>query len=517
MSPPLLNSFVLSIFLTCFHSRSIQVDGNWVGLEVMDSTEISLRDVFTKVWRLRGLIVSIIFLSLLLAGLWVLKTATDFRNPVSYFVTLRNIENSKFPNGTAFSPQDLLIPQVVDALRTRFDIPQQTDLRNFVSVEYDSPMAAAVSMKYSGRLAARGINQTDIDNLNESYRSELQGLMQSGLRIDVDYAGLGVDKSTGISIAVAIPQIWSDIYSKQFRIFADTRLEGVAVTYSDENLDSSTSVITAKTRLDSIDKGLSLLSKDNRLASVTTRENKSAMDIIADLNRFRAVYFNPIFAESDDNGDRVSAIYMRERNLTVADWKRRADGLDRTLSDLREYQNSGKVSGNWETASAAREAISGGQNIQVADGALGQIIELTNKASLADYMKTVLDQRQVIVEQISTLQKEIDLTQGAAGIEISPQFREAAASELSHLTSDYQELLSIARQRMIDGAGDLYLPLSPPAVAGSIFTVRSLIAFPIFLVIGVIISMALVVLWPERRPRPLISVLVPDLRMTANQ
>ena len=169
-------------------------------------------------------------------------------------------------------------------------------------------MAAAVSLKYKNRLAARGLNQADVESINDAYRLELQGLMQSGLRIDVNYAGLRVDEETGSAIAVAIPQIWSEIYSKQFRIFADTRIQGLAVTYSDEELDNPTSVITAKTRLDSIDKGLALLSSDNRLASVTTQDNKSAVDIIADLNRFRAVYFNPIFAESDDSGDRVSAI-----------------------------------------------------------------------------------------------------------------------------------------------------------------------------------------------------------------
>ena len=105
----------------------------------MDSVEISLRDLLTKAWRLRGLVVSIFLLALLLAGLWVLKTATSFSNPVSYFVTLRNIENSKFPNGTDFSPQDLLIPQVVSALQQRFDFPLQTNVRNFISVDTTRP------------------------------------------------------------------------------------------------------------------------------------------------------------------------------------------------------------------------------------------------------------------------------------------------------------------------------------------------------------------------------------------
>jgi hypothetical protein len=266
-----------------------------------------------------------------------------------------------------------------------------------------------------------------------------------------------------------------------------------------------------------MERGLNLLSGDNRLSSIITNDGKSAADIIADLNRFRTVYFYPIFADSYNDGDRVSATYVRERSLTIEDLKRRVAGLDRTLSDLREYQDVGKVPANWETASASGRGAAGGtEKIQVADGALGQIIELTNKASLADYMKTVLEQRQVIVEQISGLQKEIDLAQGAAQVEISSQFREGAGGELSRLTADYQELLAVARRRMIDSAGDLYVPLSPPTVAGSLITMRALLAFPILLLVGAIVSAAIVLLWPDRRPRPLVSAVVPDMRMTAN-
>jgi hypothetical protein len=102
-------------------------------------------------------------------------------------------------------------------------------------------------------------------------------------------------------------------------------------------------------------------------------------------------------------------------------------------------------------------------------------------------------------------------------VEISPEFLKAAAKEFSRLTAEYQELLRTARQRMTEAAGDLYLPLSPPAVSGSMITTRSLLVFPILMIVGAIVSMALVLLWPERRSRPLIAAMVPDMRMTASQ
>lgn len=308
----------------------------------MDDAEISLSDIFKKAWRLRGLVISVLLLCVLLACAWIFKTAIGVQTPVSYFITLKNIENSKFPNGTVFSPRDLLIPPVVGALRHQFDIAENIDLRRYITVQYGSPMAAAVSMKYREKLSARNLGQTEIDAINSAYQLELQGLMLSGLRIDVNYVGLGTDKDTGAAIATALPQIWSDVYSTEFRIFADTRLQGAAVTLSNETLDTPTSVLVANARLANIEKGLTILSSDNRLASLTTAASYSAEDVRAELRRFRTIYFNPLFADGLDGNDTVSATYMRERYLAIDDVKRQVAGLDQTLSNLREYQYAGQ-------------------------------------------------------------------------------------------------------------------------------------------------------------------------------
>ncbi|RUM99676.1 hypothetical protein EET67_01960 [Pseudaminobacter arsenicus] len=347
----------------------------------MDNTEISVIDTLKKAWRLRGLLASVLFLCLVLACIWVFKAATGVQTPVSYFITLKNIENSKFPNGTAFSPQDLLIAPVVGALSDQFNIPEGIDLRRYINVQYGSPMAASVSMKYREKLSAKNLGQTEIEAINAAYQLELQGVMLSGLRIDVNHMALGVDEDTGAAIATALPRIWS-IYSSEFRIFADTRLQGMAVTQSGERLDTPASILVTNARLANIEKGLAILSSDNRLASLTTAASHSAEDVSAELKLFRTIYFNPIFADGLDGNDTVSATYVRERYLAIDDRKRRVAGLDQMLSNLREYQHGGRDTRAQELGTIGQGG-NRSESLQVGDNALGQIMELTRTASLS--------------------------------------------------------------------------------------------------------------------------------------
>jgi hypothetical protein len=263
-----------------------------------------------------------------------------------------------------------------------------------------------------------------------------------------------------------------------------------------EKLDTSASVLTADTRLKSMTAGIKILSGDNRLSSMTTHDGLSFADLSAQIAQFYNIYFYPILSGAREEGDFVFASYMRERLLSLADLQRKLAGLDQTISDLREFQ--GKVSSARNNPPQGGIGT-GGEGVQLADGALNQIIELTNRASLVDYVKGVFKDRQEMVEETSALQMEIDRLQEATQSRSSPEFRSAAATELAKLTASYQELLSSARTRMTDMAGELYVPQSGPTTATSLVSFRNLLAFPFALAVGGILSLLLVLLWPARR------------------
>lgn len=64
--------------------------------------EISLVDIFKKLWLRRGLLVILPFATFLVAIVFIFLSAVKTTNPTVYFVQLKGIEKSSYPNGASF-------------------------------------------------------------------------------------------------------------------------------------------------------------------------------------------------------------------------------------------------------------------------------------------------------------------------------------------------------------------------------------------------------------------------------
>ena len=461
--------------------------------------EITVFDIIGKLWRRRGLI---IITTLIFLGLGVLAVAYmtyDNNRPVIYYVSLRSIKNSEYPNGTSFSPQDLTVPQVLARLRDRFKIDDSLVIRDAVSVSYDSPISQGIAKKYENRLAAKNLSQTEIDELNAAYLNELKSATSSGIRIEVDYQSLGMDRSMGSAIAIAIPEIWNDVYKNQFRIFDDTTLESAAVTWSDEKLDSTASVLVANARLEGMEHGLGLIQGDNRLASLVTDDGFSPADVAEELQRFKTEYFNAVYAASFGQDNTIANIYVRDLKFEIENLQRTAAGLDKLLADLSNYQGAARGSSG---PTPPADASNGSSNvIQLGESSLNEIVNLANQASMSQYVQDILTRRQTIVEEISKRQMNLDRASSLSDNVVQAGFRQRAAAELERLTSTYHGLLNKARARSAERSGQLYAPLSSPRVIGSFIPRRSLIVLLMSVMVGGLFAVVLALLLPGRRVR----------------
>lgn len=454
--------------------------------------EISLREIFARLWRQRGVLVVLPLLALCLAAIAVGFTVWSAQNPIVYYITLSNIDKGEYPNGAAFSPQDLLNPDVLAKLRERFNPEPGTNLRRYIQVSYDSPIAVSISQKYNDRLSAKNLTQADIDALNAAYESELKSTISSGLRIDVNYVQLGVSKDTGMAIANALPEIWSQVYSQQYRVFLDTKLVQAAVTSENETLADTSSILVADQRLRNINNGLEIIGGDNRLAALTTNDGFSAEDLDQEVERFRTIYFTALFASGFAEGDPASQAYLRDRRLEIADLERRTAGIDQNLADLRDYQATAMGSGPASNG-AARP---GNSEIEITEGALNQIAGLVKASSFAEYMTKLLDERQELVKQISLLRKDIELATTTDKIADIAAFRGQASTALQTLTKRYQDLLAQARVRSTEQNRQFYRERSSPVVAGSLVPKRSLLLLAIAFLIGLVVAIAYALLKP---------------------
>lgn len=456
---------------------------------------ISFSDIVWRLWDWRGLIVLVPLLCAGIAALVVLVSVLAQDRLATYLISLRNIENQRYPNGAEFSPRDLLIPEVIAQLRSRHDVESASDLRDAVSVVYDSPLAEGIAQKYQQRLSARNLTQAEIDSLNQRYLEDLRNAMRSSLRITVDYGSLGLDSSAGQAIAAELPGVWSSVYTTKYRIFTDSSLADLAVTRSQEDLSDTGSIITANARVEAMDRGLQTFLEDNRFAMLRTADGLSAADMRIELNNFRSIWFNPLKAYTlGAAADTIASSYLDELGLNIAEKRREVESFTQTLAGLNQFQGSSRT----DTPAAQPPSVQGNQpnTVQVGDSAFSGIVELAQQASFASFVERILDERREAMVELAAMEKERDFALNTAEGTIPPEFRTQASQVLSEVTGHYSQLLDDAEALMRNRAGDLFEPLLGPVLSGgkmlslrsALFIVAAGLAGGLAVVIGVLVA-----------------------------
>ena len=107
--------------------------------------EISITDLVKKLWQRRGLIVVLPIIFLLLAVTLLFFTAVKTQSPTVFFVQLQGINKSTYPNGTSFSPQDLLIAEVLTKAVSQLKLPVDDDLRETIFVYIDRALICGLA------------------------------------------------------------------------------------------------------------------------------------------------------------------------------------------------------------------------------------------------------------------------------------------------------------------------------------------------------------------------------------
>lgn len=463
---------------------------------------ISFSDIFWRLWAWRGVIVFVPILFAAIAALFVVVSSLSQTRYATYLISLRNIENQRYPNGAEFSPRDLVIPEVLAELHERFDIPKDVNLLDSISVTYDSPLSQSVALKYQQRFAARNLTQAEIDTLNQNYLEELRTVMRSSLRINVDFRALGLDSATGLALAAELPRLWTSIYTTKYRIFTDRRLADLAVTRSLEKLDTTGSIITANGRINAMRYGLGTIINDNRLSMLRTDGGLAPADLLLELDNFQSIWFNPVKAWSLRGADTTATAYLDELRLNINEKQRQIVAYDSALAGLSEYQSSRQMG-----QVAQFPTIPGDQMgaVQLGDSAFSGIVQLAQQASFTGFVQRVLDERRDLMIELARLEKEQEFaTKGADNITISPEFLNRASEMLHEQTKLYAELLQTAEAKLRDRAGDLSQPLMGPLLGGdSLFSLRNLmIIVAAGLAGGILAVISALVAGGLRRPEP---------------
>ena len=458
--------------------------------------EISLIDIFKKLWLRRGLLVILPIVTLLLAVVFIFLSAVKTTTPTVYFVQLNGIEKSSYPNGARFSPQDLLIPEVLEHASAQLGLDFNDKLRQAIQVEYGMPTSLGLSKKYQKRLSAKGLTATEIDQINKEYEENLSHDSQRGLRISINHSDLGLNAEEASAFAYALPSSWSYVYSTKYRVLIDTSLNNISIIKKHNPLEKTSDILAARNSIRRMNQGLTTLSKDNRLQSIVSESNLNSEDLKSSLQLFEEIYFRPLLAGLFNNPDQVANSFIIETQLQIDEINVNLSEFDRIVDDIRSFrlQTGGKVD-----SSIDRESV------QLGDNTIQQIIDLANQASLSDYLQRTLSSRRELAAQKASLETELSRSNSKLDL-VNKEFLTIATDDFKFLKQEYTSLLKASRGITRNSYGDFYQPIGEPEVIGGRLPDKTLMIFALAVSAGITLSMVMALILPYREKEPVFEV-----------
>lgn len=451
--------------------------------------EISIADILKKIWWRRGLFIVIPLLFLILASIFVLLSAASTNRPTVYFIELEGVSNSAYPNGSRFSPQDLLMPEVLERACQQINIEINDKLRRAIQVEYGMPSTEGIQKKYQQRLASKKLSTAEIEQINASYLKELKHFSQRGLRITINHSAIGLQPEQGAVLANALPRAWSEVYTTKYRVLVDTRLDNVAIINTKNPLETTSEILSARNMLKRMNNGLNILSSDNRLKSIVSESGMNSADLKGELVFFNEVYFRPLLAGLFNNPDQAAASFLAETRLEMNEIDRKIEGLDHSINDIRSFR---------QNVTSGKIAEDSGETIQLGENTIGQIIDLGNKASLSDFLRQVLTKRAEFTSERAALEKELERSQLKLKMARDDTYLNRASEQFSMLNTQYLSLLKAARQISQHNYSNFFQALGSPRVVGSMLPNRSMLLMALSVFMGVFVSLLVALALPIR-------------------
>ncbi len=455
--------------------------------------EISITDILVKLWRRRGIILSITLLSLGFGLIAIFLSATTKNTPATLFIELSGIKDEKYPNGAGFSPQDLKSPDVLSTLQNKYKgvIKDENVLSKGLNVTYGTELVTGINKLYEQRLAQKGLTIADIQKINLDYSAEIQDAGHRGLAISFDYQSMGLSLPEGKEILNELPRAWNYIYINNHRTLIDADiLSKFNQTVTSKLLDTEDFIETDRllTRMhDSLD----TIKGDNRFASITTNSGKSATDILSMLTSFQSVYFTPALANSLRQNNLTNTAYIRDIKLNIAEIDRNLKSLDeisKEIIDFRKSSGIGNQTNNKETS------------LQFTDNTLSEVLKIANQASLSEYLKTLLDSKRDLAFKRSSLQSHLEriMDTGFSPIGLNSTIE----SRLDAISADYSSLISNISAKTASNIHSFYYPVGTPAVVTSKWPEKTLLILFAAMITGLVLSTAIALLLPDKSKPP---------------
>lgn len=386
--------------------------------------EIDLKDLLRSMFATVNWVV--LALVVVAAGFWSLQILTNYVKPTIHSYTARvnlvfsGVQNGQYPNGSAFSINDIIAPAVLNKVYDQNGLEEFIDRKDFVSafsVQPYTPDRQLILSKYRDRLEARNLSNAEIQELQDRLSAELAKAASDSAAIS--FASAEADKIPDEMIRKFmrdVPGEWARHMVENIGVL-DFDIEVYSDKVINEELLADIDYLIAfemlLDRVDLLKENVDKIKEmPNGRVAVDDESGFSVPDLdkaITDIRRYRmGPLINPIRSLGIAKDPDVVQLYfenqLRELNRDRQLLQDRQQNVQDAFANYAKYQEGGP-----ERADTATGGISSGSMIpQFGSEFLDRIVEMTNAGADIDYRQKLNDQQLAVANQLAETDSEID-------------------------------------------------------------------------------------------------------------
>lgn len=383
-------------------------------------------------WRGRWYIAVFAGVALLLsvAALFAFRTLGPITTTynTALVLTMPGAEPGKYPNGTSFSPSDLRSPNVLSR------VYEQNSLRNWnmsleefvdsVGVTLYALGMDSISGRYRDRLADRNLTFEEKKSIEEEYRQQIAGLINTGVLVTLDVPDqFGIPAQVARKVVNDIPAAWADIFINQLGAFSNFKDRSGATLVDGSfaaSLDYPVYLDYIESQVDILESHLdSIAALPNGSTTLSSKSGKTIGDLSRDLGALKEFRIRRTLQPLVDLGP------SKTPEITIISYRNQFNHLDIDAQTARERSSAvTSVVGEAETtlAPSAPAPVPDSplaSSIAQFDGSfVDKIIDLSLKGSGREFKEGLLGKKLEIEDNgISVQEKKERLSRRIASIE----------------------------------------------------------------------------------------------------
>lgn len=439
--------------------------------------EIDLADLFRNLWRQRGLIIGIALFSVIaVMAFHLVKASFSTPHQIDYPISLTFLNGSnKYPNGTVFSPRDIISTSVLEAtLKSR---------ENGLSV---SKLEGALNVNASNSLLEKGeqqltalLNNTkaaeDVRQITLKALDDMQNKSRSFVTVSLELKPLGLAPAEGIKLAKAIVNKWAEQSIERGLMNVNISRPVIAFSYKEKSnlIDTYDS---AEEYVNSLEKTVSELQMLSG-ANSTIVNGQSLSDISRALNNLKTTDISPLreFAYSNSaslsKSDPTINIRLSSRlRILTLEHERLTKLIAFYDSTLRQLARGDLSEASITPSNNAQ--ISGAQFDQ---SFLVSLLDLGTKLGNVEIREDTYLRRTKAMEDLLKLEKEISFLKDAkikssdiGAVEtVLKSALDDIETDLNSLQQQVNAFVAAYRSQSLHSNGRLYIADAAPQVRGA--------------------------------------------------